>query len=171
MWLSRGVPLPPGEGGAERRVREFTPRGFGPLALIRRFAPPSPGGRRTRFRFSVMFIVAAVYVGLRVSVLGGLGIPASAQYMGGRLTYAERLMTSGRVFLEYLRLIFFPLNIAGDYDFNAIPLANLSSWDAWLGLSLIVAIIAMAMFLRRRSWVVSFGILFAFMVVVRASNL
>ena len=70
--------------------------------------------------------------------LGAWASRLSAQYMGGQLSYVERLMTSGRVFLEYLRLIFFPVNMAGDYDFNAIPIANFASWDAWLGLFLIV---------------------------------
>ena len=81
--------------------------------------------------------VALAYLGLRFSVLGSLGIPRSAQYMAGHLSYTERLMTSGRVFIEYLRLIFFPVSVAGDYDFNAIPLAHFSDWDAWLGLFLI----------------------------------
>jgi tetratricopeptide (TPR) repeat protein len=74
------------------------------------------------------------------------------------------------VFLEYLRLIFFPLKIAGDYDFNAIPIANTSNWDAWLGLLMIVGITAAAFFYRKKNWVVSFGVLFAFMVFVPASN-
>ena len=45
-------PLPLGEGGAQRRVREARPtirkdRGIvGRVALIRRCAPPSPDGRR-----------------------------------------------------------------------------------------------------------------------------
>jgi tetratricopeptide (TPR) repeat protein len=90
--------------------------------------------------------------------------------MGGQLTYAERIMTSGRVFLEYLMLIFFPLNLPGDYDFNAIPIAGIGQWDAWLGLLLIVSIVAGAIFLRRRAPAFSLGILFAFLVIVPASN-
>src|SRR5262245_40504495 len=114
--------------------------------------------------------VAVAYLAVRFSVLGSLGIPVSAQYMGGSLTYVERLMTSGRVFLEYLRLLLFPVNLAGDYDFNAIPIAHLSNWDAWLGLILIVAIALGAFFYRRRNWLVSLGILTAFIVFIPASN-
>src|SRR5262245_5268372 len=83
-------------------------------------------------RFAVLLGTAAAYLMLRFYVLGAFGIPVAAQYMGGRLTYVERLLTSGRVFLEYLRLLVFPVNLAGDYDFNAIPIANFASWDAWL---------------------------------------
>jgi protein O-mannosyl-transferase len=114
--------------------------------------------------------VATGYLLLRFSVLGGLGIPVSAQYMAGRLTYVERLMTSGRVFLQYLKLIFFPINVPGDYDFNAIPIAHLSNWDAWLGLFLTLSIAGGALLYRRRNWGVSFGILFAFVVFIPASN-
>src|SRR5438552_3170707 len=90
--------------------------------------------------------------------------------MAGHLTYAERLMTSGRVFIQYLRLLFFPVNVAGDYDFNAIPIANLSDWDAWLGLFLTAAIVIGAVLYRKRDWMVSFGVLFAIVVFIPASN-
>jgi len=121
-------------------------------------------------RFSAIAAVAFAYLALRFSVLGSLGIPLSAQYMAGHLSYAVRLMTSGRVFIQYLRLIFFPVDVAGDYDFNAIPLAHFSDWDAWLGLLLIAAILAFALLYRNRNWIVSFGILFAVVVFVPSSN-
>src|SRR5262245_23933807 len=126
--------------------------------------------RRAFLRLTAVGAVGVAYLGLRWSVLGGLGIPASAQYMGGHLTVVERLMTSGRVFIEYLKLIFFPVNLPGDYDFNAIPIANLFSLDAWIGLLLIAAIVASALFFGRRQWLVSLGVLFAFVVFIPSSN-
>src|SRR5207247_4483299 len=94
--------------------------GSGPetLTLSRGFAlsgsrfAPSPKGRGW-IRLLPMIFVALVYLALRYSVLGGLGIPVSAQYMGGRLTYFERLLTSGRVFIRYLFLLFYLLIILG----------------------------------------------------------
>ena len=121
-----------------------------------------------RLLFLVPVIVA--YVALRLSVLGHFGIPVSAQYMSGRLTYFERLMTSGRVFIKYLVLIFLPVNVAGDYDYNAIPIAGRTSWDAWLGLLLIAAIGLWALWYQRRNWFVSLGVLFAFITFAPASN-
>jgi tetratricopeptide (TPR) repeat protein len=67
-------------------------------------------------------------------------------------------------------LIFFPLNVPGDYDYNAIPIARVSSWDAWLGLFLIVGIAAGAIWYRRRNWIVSLGVLFAYIAFIPASN-
>lgn len=129
----------------------------------------SPRGRRW-IRLLPMIFVALAYLALRYSVLGGLGIPVSAQYMGGRLTYFERLLTSGRVFIQYLTLIFYPLHLAGDYDYNAIPIANFVDWDAWLGLVLIAATVATAYFCRHRNWAVSLGLSFALIVFIPASN-
>src|SRR6058998_281843 len=129
----------------------------------------SPRGRRW-IRLLPMIFVALAYLALRYSVLGGLGIPVSAQYMGGRLTYFERLLTSGRVFLQYLILIFYPVHLAGDYDYNAIPIANFVDWDAWLGLVLIAATVVTAYFYRHRNWAVSLGLSFALIVFIPASN-
>ena len=129
----------------------------------------SPRGRRW-IRLLPMIFVALAYLALRYSVLGGLGIPVSAQYMGGRLTYFERLLTSGRVFIQYVTLIFYPVHLAGDYDYNAIPIANFVDWDAWLGLVLIAATVVTAYFYRHRNWAVSFGLSFALIAFIPASN-
>ena len=129
----------------------------------------SPRGRRW-IRLLPMIFVALAYLAMRYSVLGGLGIPVSAQYMGGRLTYFERLLTSGRVFIQYLILTFYPLHLAGDYDYNAIPIANFVDWDAWLGLVLITATVVTAYFYRHRNWTVSLGLSFALVTFIPASN-
>ncbi len=129
----------------------------------------SPRGRRW-IRLLPMIFVALAYLAMRYSVLGGLGIPVSAQYMGGRLTYFERLLTSGRVFIQYLILTFYPLHLAGDYDYNAIPIANFVDWDAWLGLVLITATVVTAYFYRHRNWAVSLGLSFALIAFIPASN-
>jgi tetratricopeptide (TPR) repeat protein len=121
-------------------------------------------------RLLVIIVVALAYLPLRFSVLGSLGIPVAAQYMAGRLSYLDRLMTSGRVFIEYLRLVLFPLDLAGDYDFNAIPIAGVTSWDAWAGILSALAIVVSALVWRRRNWVVSLGLLSAFIVFVPVSN-
>jgi len=43
-------------------------------------------------RFSAIAAVAPVYLALRFSVLGRLGIPTSAQYLAGHFSYGVRLM-------------------------------------------------------------------------------
>lgn len=115
-------------------------------------------------------IAAIAYLGLRFWVLGGLGVPAAMQYRGGTLFYVERWMTSGRVFLRYLRLTLAPVDLAGDYDFNTIPIAHPGNWDAWLGIGVVAGVLAAAYWFRRRNWSVSMGLLFAVTALVPVSN-
>jgi protein O-mannosyl-transferase len=121
-------------------------------------------------RLSVVAVAAVAYLSLRYWVLGGLGVPAATQYMGGRLSYVERWMTSGRVFLRYLALVLAPIDLVGDYDFNTIPIAHPPDLDAWLGLSVIVAVVATAWWFRHRNWPVSMGLLFAMTALIPSSN-
>lgn len=121
-------------------------------------------------RFAGLAMVGIAYLGLRFYVLGGLGIPASGQYVRGAWTLSERWLTSGRVFIEYLRLLFAPVQVTGDYDFNSIPVAHLRDWDAWLGIALVVACVSCALWNVKRNRVLSLGILFFFITLLPVSN-
>jgi protein O-mannosyl-transferase len=132
-------------------------------------SPPDSGGVFVR-RLIPIVSVALAYLVLRYRVLGGLGIPLSAQYMPGHLRYVDRLLTSGRVFIQYLKLIFYPVDLAGDYDFNAIPIARITDWDAWLGLMLIGAIVGLAWRWRHSRSLLSFGLLFPIVALIPSSN-
>jgi protein O-mannosyl-transferase len=121
-------------------------------------------------RFAVLAATGVGYLSLRLYVLGGVGIPATGQYLNGNLTLLQRWITSGRVFLEYLRLLFAPTQIASDYDFNSIPVASFRDWDAWLGLALSAMVIGIALLVLKRRPAVSLGILFFFIVLLPVSN-
>ncbi len=171
---ARRMPLLPEEGRPKGGVVFTSLRNATPSAALRRLRgfflrphPPLPGEAG---KLVVMGLVAVVYLGLRYAVLGGLGIPVTAQYMGGKLSYLERWMTSGRVLMEYFRLIVAPLNVAGDYDFNAIPIAGLRDWDAWLGLLLVAGTLGVAYACRRWNWPVTLGLLFALTAFIPVSN-
>ena len=121
-------------------------------------------------RFAVLGSVALVYLAMRIYVLGRLGPPWMGQYLHGRLTLVERWMTSGRVFLQYLRLMFWPVDVTGDYDFNTIPVAGVRDWDAWTGLVLVAACLVTALWGARRRPKLSLGILFVFVTLLPVSN-
>jgi protein O-mannosyl-transferase len=121
-------------------------------------------------RFAVLAVTGVAYLGLRFYVLGGLGIPATGQYLNGTLTLAERWMTSGRVFLEYFRLLLAPTQMASDYDFNSVPVAGLRDWDAWLGLIVVAGLMVLAALQAKRRPALSIGILFFFIVLLPVSN-
>ena len=121
-------------------------------------------------RFTILAVTGIAYLGLRFYVLGGLGVPPAGQYLNGTLTLVQRWMTSGRVFIQYFRLLIAPGQIPSDYDFDSIPLAGLTDWDAWLGLALAAVLIVMALRLAKRRPAVSFGILFFFITLLPVSN-
>jgi tetratricopeptide (TPR) repeat protein len=130
---------------------------------------PSPRGRRWS-RLAPMILVAAAYLALRFSVLGQLGVPATFQYMHGGLTLVGRWMTSGRAFLQYFRLILAPVDVAADYEFNSIHIANLRDWDAWAGLVAVLGCILTAVVLAKKRPAVSLAILFFFIALLPVSN-
>lgn len=121
-------------------------------------------------RFAVLAGAGVAYLGLRFYVLGGLGIPKNGQYLEGSLTLAQRWITSGRVFLHYFQLLFAPVNVTGDYGFNSIPVATMRDWDAWAGLALVAALVALAIYWARTRPKVSLGILFFFVALLPVSN-
>jgi tetratricopeptide (TPR) repeat protein len=125
---------------------------------------------QARWRFAALALAGVAYLAFRSYVLGGLGVPAAGQYMRGAWTWDQRWLTSGRVFLEYLRLLGAPVQVTGDYDFNSIPIAHPRDWDAWLGLLLIAACIAWAVLLRKHRTGMSLGILFFFATLLPVSN-
>jgi len=121
-------------------------------------------------RFVSLVSVALLYLGIRLWVLGGIGVPKAAQYMDGTWTMGQRELTSGRAFLEYFQLLIAPVNVTGDYDFNSIPLAAANDWVAWSGLLLIVLMIGVSLWMMRSRPILSFAILFFFITMLPTSN-
>jgi len=121
-------------------------------------------------RFAILGVTGLAYLTLRFYVLGGLGIPTAGQYLNGTLTVSERWLTSGRVFLEYFRLLLAPFQIASDYDFNSVPIAGITDWDAWLGLAVVTTVIGLAVRFAKLRPAASLGILFFFLALLPVSN-
>jgi protein O-mannosyl-transferase len=121
-------------------------------------------------RFILPGMSAALYLVLRFVVLGAIGMPQSSQYLGGTWTFLERELTAGRSFLRYFVLLLAPIEVAGNYDFNSVPLANARDWDAWLGILLILGSGAVALWFSRKEPAISFGILFFYAAMLPMSN-
>ncbi len=132
------------------------------------------GGLRDLFRqwrrFLVLGGTALAYLGLRLWVLGGLAVPKVTQYAHGSLSSLERIMTTGRVFLQYFKLVLAPVNVVGVYEFYSIPTAGLRDWVAWTGLILVAAIIVSGVIWARIRPTVGFAILFFFLALLPVSN-
>ncbi len=121
-------------------------------------------------RFAVLGLTGVGYLALRFYVLGGLGVPPHGQYLNGTLSLVQRWMTSGRVFLQYFRLLLAPVQVTGDYDFDSVPLAGLGSWDAWMGLALVAACLFAGLRYTRTRPRISLAVLFFFLTLLPVSN-
>lgn len=121
-------------------------------------------------RFVPTAVAAGVYLGLRLWVLGGLAMERTAQYLGGSWTLLQRELTSGRAFLKYFQLLIAPIEVSGDYDFNSIPLADMSDVTAWLGVLVILSTIAVALAIVKRRPILAFAILFFYLTILPVSN-
>src|SRR5262249_54234861 len=121
-------------------------------------------------RFVVLGVVALGYLALRFWVLGSLGVPLINQYLSGNMSIGQRWMTSGRVFLQYFKLLVAPINVIGVYEYNSIPVAGIHDWDAWLGLLLVAATIVFAILVARTRPVIAFSILFFYVTLLPLSN-
>ena len=121
-------------------------------------------------RFALLAASGAGYLALRFYVLGGLGIPRNGQYLNGSVTVFQRWITSGRVFIQYFRLLLAPVTVTGDYDFNSVPIAGLRDWDAWLGLTLVLALVVAAVLVVKKRPAFSLAILFFFVTLLPVSN-
>jgi len=120
-------------------------------------------------RLGSLVATGALYFGLRLWVLG-IDNLTPPQYLNGAWTLLQRELTSGRAFLQYFRLILAPVNVTGDYDFNSIPIANATDWDAWFGVLLIVSTIVLAIRLVHRQPLIALGILFFYVTLFPVSN-
>src|SRR5207237_6428640 len=82
------------------------------------------------------------------------------------LSSVERLMTTGRVFLQYFKLILMPVDVVGVYEFYSIPTAGLSDRVAWAGLVFVAGLILCAVILARTARIVSFAVFFFFLTLL-----
>ena len=87
----------------------------------------------------------------------------------------QRLVTAMGVIGCDLKLLIFPRVLSADYSFNQIPLYETGHTDsdtfAWMSIASVALLLAVAVYLRRRNRVLSWGILFFFIMLLPTSNL
>ncbi len=135
---------------ARERARRPRPRPVGGL-LIAVLA-------LTMAWFVVWHAVAAQYVGSSAAT--------SLRY----LSLGERLATMLPVYLEVMRLLTWPLQLAHDYNPQLIPQRTEFGAIAALGLATVSAVLALAALCLRRAPAVSFGVLLGLLTYAPTAN-
>jgi tetratricopeptide (TPR) repeat protein len=137
----------------------------------------APDARELRRALGVAGLYAAVvlaYLGLRMAVLGGLGI--KPLYEVGLLfgePFTARLWTGLEILAIYLRLLLFPLALSADYSVRQVPVLHSPAHPAALAGLLAAAGLATAALYgwRRRALPLLFGLGFFAIGYALVSNL
>ena len=129
--------------------------------------------RRLRPFYLGLAAIAVAFLGARSHVFAGQGIAgfqAFQPFASLRLSSTDRILTAISVVPDWLRLLYWPAHLSSEYSPPDIEIAQGLSVSQLPGLVLLLAIIALAVKLRRKQPVVSFGIAFAAITLLPSSN-
>lgn len=101
--------------------------------------------------YAAMLIVAGAILACRVAILGSVATPLGP--LGADLLEeVPHVWTLGEVWMHYVRLWIFPMDLSADYSPNVIPIAI--GWNSQnvVGVVLVVAILVMALVAWRRPY-------------------
>ncbi len=108
---------------------------------------------RIVMQYGVLAAVLIGYGALRLSVLGTSAAGQVPDFVDNPLAAApvmERVATALAVFLRYLWLHIFPLNLSADYSYNQVPVVeSLAAPLSVLGIAVLAAIMVVAVLLGR----------------------
>jgi hypothetical protein len=130
-------------------------------------------GRRTPNRMVTLYLgVSAVTVGWLYlwRHVAGAFVAAGAHAGLASLSWTERLATMAPVYLDVLRLLFWPMRLLSDYAPQTVTIRTGFGWVALLGLVVVTAILALGVLTVRRSPVIALGILVAALSYAPTSN-
>lgn len=125
----------------------------------------------------VVFVFSAVYLAIRVAVLGTNGISAgepTTEILNDPFIHAslgERLATVFETWGIYLFKLLIPAKLSHDYYFNEIPVTNWANPIAIVSLLVNLGLLATGIFLFFKRNIIGFGIVFYFLSFSITSNL
>ena len=114
------------------------------IAIVVWWVDPRRSLVRTARAIVPFVAVGVAYLGLRVVVVGALGLPNAPPLIDNPLAHvgaAPRVATAMVVLLDYGSLLMLPLHLAADYSYNAIPVVA-SPFDSRF---LLAALVGLAM--------------------------
>lgn len=82
-----------------------------------------------------------------------------------------QIATGFTILGRYICNAFFPVNMSYDYSFNQIPCAEFFSFPFFGSIFLIVALLVIALYYRKKCTAISFGVIFFFVTIALATNI
>lgn len=82
-----------------------------------------------------------------------------------------QIATGFTILGRYICNAFFPVNMSYDYSFNQIPCAEFFSFPFFGSIFLIVALLGIALYYRKKCTAISFGVIFFFVTIALATNI
>jgi protein O-mannosyl-transferase len=108
--------------------------------------------------------VAGVYLIIRSSILDSVGTVYDS-YINSIMYLAdgsERLATNFYIYLQYVKLLFFPYPLSWDYSFSQLTVQNFSNPIVWLSIVFFAGLIYLAYKGFKERSLLSFGLIFYF---------
>jgi Tfp pilus assembly protein PilF len=151
----------------------------GALVLLELLRPRDAAEERASFMdrlweeapaFLLMAAALLSYLGLRFLVLGSIGGEMVAPVFQAVGPHA-RVLTALALWVQYLRLLLFPLDLASDYDPGVLFPSEGLDLGVFLGLLCLGALAVLAARTRAKAPLVALGVLWFVVVVLPVSNL
>ncbi len=124
---------------------------------------------RTPAKWTAMlsvFVLAGVLWAFRSTITES----AASHEMWAEVSAGDRMATALRTTMEYLGMHLLPLSLSADYWVSEVPIADFGDLTVWLSILVIAGLTGLSFFLRKTWPVVSWGILFFFMMLLPVSN-
>lgn len=103
---------------------------------------------------------------VRSSITG----PTASHELWANVGSADRMATSVRTSAEYIGLHLWPFPLSADYWIDEVPIVGFGNVKVLLGVFVILGMLSLAYYLRRKLPVASWGILFFFLMLLPVSN-
>ena len=147
--------------------------GMAELIVVRDETPWRERIRALRPIYLTLVLIAVVFVGARSYVLADHGIAGFqpfTPFSALRISTRDRILTAIGVVPQWVRLLYWPARLSPEYGPPEIPIAQGWSLLVVPGLLVLAAVLLLAVLLRKRQPVISFGVAFFCVALLPSSN-
>ncbi len=116
------------------------------------------------------FLIIVGYFAARYAVLGAMGAPVENTVFK-TTPLVSRVLTMAAAFIDYFRLMVWPVQLRFEYDFSVIPLRESLDWVSSAQFVAVISVLAAGLVLHSRLKIISFSILLFFGSIFTVSNI